>query len=407
MSSTLPYDPRVIAEANGVRGVIDVYRRRVASGDVGQLPVVIGLIVIWAIFAITSSGTFLSPFNLTNLALQSASVGTIAVGVVFVLLLGEIDLTAGIVSGLASGVMAVMNVTMGIPGPIAVGGAIAVGVVIGLIQGTWIARFRIPSFVVTLAGLIAWQGALLFVLGRTGTLNLNDPFVTGLAGTFFTGPVAWLLGAAFVAYVGGTALLTRRSRSAAGLPAEPVAALGIRVAIIALVVAGAIAVVTQDRGVPLSLVTLVVVVLIMDFMVRRTRFGRMIFAVGGNAEAARRAGIKVDRVRVAVFTLASAFAAWGGVLGASRLLAVNQSSGSGDVLLNAIAAAVIGGTSLFGGRGSVWAAILGILVIQSISNGMDLLSVESSIKLIITGAVLLAAVTIDAVARRGRESAGR
>jgi D-xylose transport system permease protein len=305
--------------------------------------------------------------------------------------------------------MAVLNVTMGVPGPVAVGAALLVGIGIGLLQGTWITKFGIPAFVVTLAGLIAWQGALLFVLGSTGTLNLNDGFIKGLAGTFFTGAIAWGLGALFVLYVAVTALTTRRSRMAAGLPSEPIVVLAIRVVVIAVLVAVAILVLLQDasRGLPLSLVILVALVVVMDFVARRTRFGRMIFAVGGNAEAARRAGIKVDRVRIAVFTMASLFAAIGGILAASRLLAVNQSAGGGDVLLNAIAAAVIGGTSLFGGRGTVWAALLGILVIQSISNGMDLLSFESSVKFMITGAVLLTAVTIDAVARRGREVSGR
>jgi D-xylose transport system permease protein len=408
--STMPLDPRLVVEQGGLAGAIAGYRRRIASGDVGQLPVVVGLIVIWTVFALTSpNNSFLTPFNLTNLALQSAATGTIAIGVVFVLLLGEIDLTVGIVSGLASAVMAVLNVSMGVPGPVAVLAGLAVGLAIGLLQGLWITKFGIPAFVVTLAGLIAWQGALLFVLGSTGTLNLNDGFIKGLAGTFFTGAVAWGLGALFVLYVAATALTTRRSRMAADLPSEPIVVLGIRVIVIAVLVAVAIFVLLQDpeRGLPLSLVILVALVVLMDFVARRTRFGRMIFAVGGNAEAARRAGIKVDRVRIAVFTMASLFAAIGGILAASRLLAVNQSAGGGDVLLNAIAAAVIGGTSLFGGRGTVWAALLGILVIQSISNGMDLLSFESSVKFMITGAVLLTAVTIDAVARRGREVSGR
>ena len=181
----------------------------------------------------------------------------------------------------------------------------------------------------------------------------------------------------------------------------------VRAAVVAAGTAFALFVFDQNRGLPLSLVFLVGLVVVMDFVVRRTRFGRMIFAVGGNAEAARRAGMPVQPVRVAVFTLASTFAAFGGILAASRLLAVNQSSGSGDVLLNAIASAVIGGTSLFGGRGTVWAALLGIVVIQSISNGMDLLSYQPAVKQMITGAVLLAAVTVDALARRGRRQAGR
>jgi len=407
MTSTMAEDPRLIAEREGFGGLIALYRTRLAQGELGQVPVVVGLIVIWGIFWWASHGAFFNPLNLVNLALQMAAVGTIAVGVVFVLLLGEIDLTVGIVSGLCAAIMAVLNVKFGLPGPVAVAGGLAVGVAIGSIHGIWITRFGIPSFVVTLAGLIGWAGTLLFVLGSTGTINLVDPFIVGLAGTFFTGVSAWLIGALFVAYIAGSGYLARRGRKAAGLRAEPLSFIAFRVVIVAIGTAGAIIVFSQDRGLPLSLVFLVGLIVVMDYIARRTRFGRMVFAVGGNAEAARRAGIPVRPVRIAVFVLASTFAAWGGILAASRLLAVNQSAGSGDVLLNAIASAVIGGTSLFGGRGTIWAALLGILVIQSISNGMDLLSFDPPVKQMITGAVLLAAVTVDAVARRGRAQAGR
>ncbi|MEA2662145.1 MAG: D-xylose transport system permease protein, partial [Chloroflexota bacterium] len=339
-------DPRLVADRPGLRGTLATYRTRIAQGDIGQLPVLIGLLVIWLVFYATSHGTFFSPFNLVNLALQMAAVGTIAVGVVFVLLLGEIDLTVGIVSGLCAGIMAVLNVKMGVPGPAAVAAGVAAGTAIGVFQGMWITRFRIPSFVVTLAGLIGWQGALLFVLGSTGTINLRDPFITALAGTYFTGGVAAALGVALVGYVVGLSYLDRTRRLAAGLGAEALSALLIRSAVIGAFVAGAILVLTQDRGVPLSLVFLVGLIVLLDHVAKRTRFGRMVFAVGGNREAARRAGIPVQAVRVAVFAIASTCAAWGGVLAASRLLAVSQSAGSGDVLLNAIAAAVIGGTSL-------------------------------------------------------------
>ena len=405
--STLQGDPRLIQERSGLAGLLAGYQRRVRQGDVGQLPVVVGLAAIWGIFFWSTNGVFFRPENLVNLSLQMAAVGTIAVGVVFVLLLGEIDLTVGVVSGLCAALMAVLNVKLGVPGVVAVLAGLGAGVLIGLVHGFWITRFRIPSFVVTLAGLIGWQGALLFVLGSTGTINLRDPFITALAGTFFKGTVGWAIGAILVLYLASSAAIGRRRRLAAGLPAESMAALVVRIAVPAIAIAVGIWALDQERGLPLSLVLLVGLIVFMDYVVRRTRFGRMIFAVGGNAEAARRAGIPVDRVRIAVFVIASTFAAWGGVLAASRLLAVNQSAGSGDVLLNAIASAVIGGTSLFGGRGTVWAALLGILVIQSISNGMDLLSFEPSVKQMITGVVLLAAVTIDAIARRGREAAGR
>jgi D-xylose transport system permease protein len=334
-------------------------------------------------------------------------VGTISVGVVLVLLLGEIDLTVGIVSGLCAAVMAVLNVKHGVSAPLALLAGTLTGVAVGLVQGFWITRFGIPSFVVTLAGLIGWQGLLLYVLGPTGTINLNDPTITGLAGTFFTGPLAYALAGVFLLYVALGPLLTHRRRRAAGLSVPPVMFVAIRAAVVSVAVLIAVATLDSDRGLSSSLIFFVGLVVVMDFLLRRTRFGRMIYAIGGNAEAARRAGIPVKRVRTIVFVLASTLAAWGGILGASRGLAVNQSAGQGAVLLNAIAAAVVGGTSLFGGRGSVWAALLGIIVIQSISNGMDLLSLQPSIKFMITGGVLLTAVTIDAVLRRGQQAAGR
>jgi D-xylose transport system permease protein len=256
--------------------------------------------------------------------------------------------------------------------------------------------------------MIAWQGALLWVLGSTGTINLRDSFITGIAGTFFK--EVWsgvLMGTTLVIGYAAMKFLDRRRRLAAGLPAASAQALLGRVTLVAVVVSGALLVFYMDRGLPLAAVIFVGLVILIDWLTKRTIYGRHIYAVGGNAESARRAGIQVDRVRISVFMLASTIAAIAGVLAASRLLAVNQSSGSSDILLNAIAATVIGGTSLFGGRGSAWSALLGALVIGSISNGMDLLAFESSLKFIITAAVLLAAVTIDAVTRRRREAIGR
>jgi D-xylose transport system permease protein len=403
--STMLNDPRLIADQGGIRGLVTRFRQRLSSGDVGQLPVVIGLIVIWGIFLFASNGKFFLSINLVNLALQMAATGTIAVGVVFVLLLGEIDLTVGVVSGLAAAVMAVVNVKIGLPGPVAVVSGVVAGFLIGLFHGFWITRFRIPAFVVTLAGQIAWTGLLLWVIGSNGTVNIRDPFIVAFAGTFFSGLSGYFLGAVLVAYIGLTGLLNARRRRAAGLQAEAMSMVALRVVGLAVVLAIGITALDGDRGVPLSFVLLITIVVLMDYIIRRTRFGRMVMAVGGNSEAARRAGIPVVRVRIAVFALASTLSAFGGVLAASRLLAVEQSTGTGPELLNAIAAAVIGGTSLFGGRGTAWAALLGILVIQSISNGMDLLNFESPYKFMVTGAVLLAAVTIDAFARSGKKSA--
>jgi D-xylose transport system permease protein len=270
-----------------------------------------------------------------------------------------------------------------------------------------VTRFRVPAFVVTLAGLLAWQGAQLFVLGSTGTVTISDGFIEGLANTFFIPLDAWLLAIVLIAAYAGVKLWDRRSRVAAGLPVPPFRALIIRIAILAVALLATAAVLAADRGLPLAAMLFVGLVLVFDVLIRRTRFGRHVLAVGGSDEAARRAGIQVDNVRLVVFVICSTMAAAGGILAASRLFAVNQSSGGSTTLLYAIAAVVIGGTSLFGGRGSAWSALLGALVIGSIDNGMDLLGLESDIKFMITGAVLLIAATVDALARRGRQAAGR
>jgi D-xylose transport system permease protein len=382
------------------------FLQRVAQGELGELRVLIGLILIWGIFTLAND-RFLTATNLVNLSLQIAATGMISIGVVLVLLLGEIDLSVAIVSGLCAAVMAVLIEQHGWPAVPGIAAAIAAGAAIGLFQGVVVTRFGIPSFVVTLAGLIGWQGALLWVLGSTGTVNITNSTIVDLAGTFFTGATAWIVAAVVVAAFALASLDARRLRLRAGLAAATPVVLAVRVAAVALVAFGVVAVLDQDRGVPLALVILIGFVVVFDFVVRRTRFGRHVLAVGGNAEAARRAGIRIDGVRVVVFVLASALAACGGILFASRLLAVNQSSGGSDLLLLAIAGPVIAGTSLFGGRGTVWAALLGGLVIGSITNGMDLLALPSSTKYMVTGGVLLAAVVVDAAARQRRQRAGR
>jgi len=404
--SAIAGDPRLIADRPGLAGTLEGVWRRVSQGEIGSLPVVAALILIAIVFQ-SLNPNFLTPRNLTNLVLQIAAMGTISVGVVLVLLLGEIDLSVGAVSGLCAAVMAVLNVKAGLPGALAVGVGILAGAGIGLLQGVWITRFRVPSFVVTLAGLLGWQGLLLWVLGDTGTVNLTDPAITNLAGIFLGPRLGWLVGLGAVAVFLASLSRARRRRVAAGLGVGTTGALVARIVLVGGGILLAIAVLDAGRGVPLAMLILLGFVVAFDSVTTRTRWGRHVFAVGGNAEAARRAGVAVDRVRVLVFTLSATLAACGGILAASRLLAVNQSSGSGDVVLNAIAAAVIGGTSLFGGRGTIWSALLGALVIGSISNGMDLLALASSVKFMITGGVLLAAVTIDAVSRRGRQAAGR
>jgi D-xylose transport system permease protein len=387
------------------RPQVDLLRRFIA-GDLAELRVVLALALIWVIFY-AQEPRFLSSVNLSNLVLQTTAVGLVSIGIVLVLLLGEIDLSVGAVSGLCAAIMAVLNVKHGWSPYLAIAAGVLAGTAIGLFQGSVFTRFAVPSFVVTLAGLLAWPGAQLEVLGETGTVNLNDPKILGLTSTFYSDTVGWIIALVAIGLYATTALRGRQKRVSQGLSAPQVGLLVLRIGLVAVATLVAVWVMNDDRGVPLAALILVGFCLVFFYITTRTTFGRHIFAVGGNAEAARRAGIHVTRVRVIVFMIASSMAAIGGIMAASRLLAVNQSSGSGDFLLLAIAGPVIAGTSLFGGRGSVWHALLGALVITSISNGMDLLALQSSVKFMVTGAVLLLAVVIDAIARRQRQAAGR
>jgi D-xylose transport system permease protein len=350
----------------------------------GSLRVFIVLAIIWIIFQ-SQNDNFLSSFNLTNLVLQIAAVGMISIGITLILLLGEIDLSVGAVSGFAAAVMAVLNTKHGW-GPIpAIGAALAVGLAIGMINGFFVTQFGIPSFVVTLAGLLAWQG---------------------LTSTFYGKTFAWILAAVVIGAYAASGFGERVKRSRAGLTPPNMTGFILRLVAVGVGTVAAVLILTDDRGIPLAGLILVGFCALLVFVTERTVWGRHVFAVGGSAEAARRAGIPVRRLRMTVFALASMFAAAGGILGASRLQAVNQSSGGSDLLLLAIAGPVIAGTSLFGGRGSVWGALLGALVIGSISNGMDLLGLKSEDKFLITGGVLLIAVVIDALIRNEREKAG-
>ena len=408
--STMVNDPRLTSEQSGNQ--IQQWWQRFRQSDLGPLPIIFGLLIIWLVFQ-RANDKFLSPLNLTNLMAQISALGTIAVGSVLVLLLGEVDLSMGAVSGLCAAIMAVLNVKMGVPGPLAVLIGLLAGLGVGLFQGFWVTRFKIPSFIITLAGQIGWVGALLYVLGETGTVNLRDNFIVGLAGTFLKRDVpkgelfSWLVGILFIVIYAAGFIWERQRRKRAGLQFRSIGGLIFQIGVVVVLVIGMLLITNADRGLPSAMVFFIAVLVLFDFITQRTVFGRHIYAVGGNAEAARRASINVTFVRIAVFGLASTLAAFGGILAASRLLAVNQSSGGSDLLLNVIASAVIGGTSLFGGRGTVWSALLGALVIGSISNGMDLLALPSPIKFMITGGVLLVAVTIEALSRQRRESAGR
>lgn len=400
-------DERLIA-SQGVSGWLRAFTSRLKSGDLGSLPVVIGLIIIWGVFQVLND-SFLSSRNLVNLTLQSAAVGTIAIGIVLVLLLGEIDLSVGSVSGLAAAILAVGMVNQGWPDLLAIVAGLVAGLVIGLSYGALFTRFGVPSFVITLAGLLGILGLQLYVLGKEGTINI--PFESGIVKfaqqTFLPTAVSYILVVVAVAVVAGARLRTNMQRKAAGLSTTPNAMIALRAALLLVVLLVPTYVLNRDRGVSVMFLLFVGLVVVMDFAIRRTRWGRSVMAVGGNVEAARRAGINVKGIYLSVFALCSTFAALGGILAAGRLAAANQSSGGGDTNLNAIAAAVIGGTSLFGGRGTAYSALLGIIVIQSISSGLSLLNLDSSIRYMVTGAVLLLAVTVDSLSRRSRAAHGR
>jgi D-xylose transport system permease protein len=404
--ASTPENDIALRDRDAERGLVSGYVDRLRGGDLGSLPVIFGVVVVWLVFYLQND-RFLSAFNLTNLSLQITALGIAGIGVVLVLLLGEIDLAVGSVAGLAAAAMTVVNLDHGIPGVLSIILGLGAGALVGLFHGVIITQFRVPSFVVTLAGFIGWQGVLLYVLGEGGARNVTDSATLKLTNTYFQEAVAWPLVIAVLVAMVASDNVTRRRRVAAGLPVGPYAGALLRQGVIAVVAIAAVLVWTQDRGLPLAILILIGLVIGFDLLMRRTTFGRHVFAVGGNEEAARRAGIAVTRIRIIVFVLSGVFAAAGGIMLASRGLSVNQSTGGGAFLLNAIAAAVIGGTSLFGGRGSIYSALLGALVIGSVANGIALLGLSSDFEFMITAAVLLAAVLVDATARRGRQSSGR
>jgi len=399
-------DERLSTSA-GIRGAIQEALNRIRGGDVGSLPVVVGVAIIFAIFQILNS-FFLSAANLVDLAADSVAVGTISIGIVLVLLVGQIDLSVGSMSGVASTILGVGMIVHGWPVWLALAVGLAAGLVTGAIYGGIYVLFSVPSFVITLAGLLALLGFQLKLLGTNGSINIPfDNFIVRFTQQMFVPrPMAYVL-AAVVAVVYLVFVLARiRRRKVNDLSAPSL--VGALIKFVALLVALEFICwyLNKDRGIPAPFVMFVVLVVGMNYLLTRTRWGRAVFAVGGSVEAARRAGIKVNRVYISVFVLCSVFAALGGLLAAGRLASASISSGTGDVNLDAIAAAVIGGTSLFGGRGSAQSALLGILVIEAIASGLNLLNLDSSIRFMITGGVLVLAVVVDSLSRRSRAAHG-
>jgi D-xylose transport system permease protein len=406
--------PAHVEEATPVvdYSLLGIARRRweaLKAGDVGSLPIVIGLALIVAFFY-TKNENFLTAGNFTNLMTQMAGVTTIAIGVVFVLLLGEIDLSIAYVAGVAGVIVAQLQVPDGhweVKGILAIAIAVTITALIGMVQGSFVAYVGVPSFVVTLAGLLFWQGVILYRIGEAGVIIIEDTRINDVANYFFSDRAGLLIAAIGSGLFALSTLAGVVGRRRHGIHTDNLVLVVAKLVFVGAVLFGAVIWANKERGFPLAFVLVIILLVFWTWVAERTTFGRHVYAVGGNAEAARRAGINVARIRVYVFMISGLMAGFGGVILAARLNSVDLNAGGGTLLLDAISAAVIGGTSLFGGRGRVISALLGALVISTVGNGIDLLGYSSAIKYMVTGLILLAAVTLDAVSRRRLERAGR
>ena len=391
------------------------YWGRVRGGDLGSLPAVLGLVVLSLIFGVARE-TFFSPLNFANLFTQGAQVVFIAMGLIFVLLLGEIDLSAGFASGVCGAVMAILLTNHGVAWYLAIPAALLTGVVIGLALGLLIAKVGIPSFVVTLAAFLGFQGLLLVLLGGGINISIRDPFVISLNNDNIPVLWSWILAIGVVAGYALVQFNRVRARAARGLVTDPVGIVLLRIAGLAVLVLTTTAVLSQERavnpainslkGVPIVVPVIGAFLIFWTFVLSRTTYGRHVYAVGGNTEAARRAGIPVDRIRISVFAIASTMAAIGGIMAVSRASSVDPNTGGSNILLYSVGAAVIGGTSLFGGKGKIINAVIGGAVIAVIDNGMGLMGFSSGQKYIFTGLILLVAASVDALARRRAAATG-
>ncbi|MET8140610.1 ABC transporter permease [Sphaerisporangium sp. NPDC005288] len=415
MSTTMVPDKQTAAPAPSLGGNARAYIGRVRGGDMGALPAILGLLVLCTAFAVLRP-VFLSAINFANLFTQGAAISVIAMGLVFVLLLGEIDLSAGYTSGVCAAVLAVMMTQNGQPWYLSVGAAILTGVVIGLILGALVAKLGIPSFVVTLAAFLGFQGLLLVLVNEGNNIAIRDPLIIAIENKNLPPSLGWILYAVCVLVYAAIQVVRARRRAGRGLAADTAGIIAVRVG--ALVILGGLAVYALNlersrnallvslKGVPIVVPVVLALLIIWTFVLRRTAYGRHIYAVGGNAEAARRAGINVDRIRVSAFVICSGMASIGGIILASQASSVDPSTGGSDVLLFAVGAAVIGGTSLFGGKGRVLDAILGGAVVAVINNGMGLMGYSASVKYIVTGLVLLLAAGVDALSRKRAAASG-
>jgi D-xylose transport system permease protein len=410
MSTAAPVDIELAAEdQNSFGAIVRARWEAMKAGDVGSLPVIIGIVGI-LIYFMLKTDIFFSAVNFINLIGQMAGVTVIAMGVVFVLLIGEIDLSVGFVSGVAGVTVAELQLPGSghqFPGLVAIACAIALGAAIGAVQGSFVALLGVPSFVVTLAGLLIWQGVILNLLGTQGVIGIEDQLINDIELYLLPQNVGWIVAGIFSAGLALSALASYVSRRRAGLPTGNVILILIRVVFFSGLIFAAFAVANHSRGMPVVALIILALVIMWSFVATRTSFGRHVYAVGGSAEAARRAGINVARVRILCFMICSSMAAFGGVIFASYLNSVDLTAGGGTILLDSISAAVIGGVSLFGGRGRVTGALFGGIIIGMIANGIDSIGYSDAVKYITTGVILLAAVTLDTLLRRRQAAAGR
>lgn len=400
-------DERLI-EQQGLVPVLQGFWNRIKGGDLGSLPVIIGLAVILTVFYTIEPVSMSSRTLVSNLRF-AAPLGIIALGIVLVLLVGEIDLSVGALSGFAAASMTVLLVEQDRPLPVAMAVGIGIGVAVGVFYAALYNWIGVPSFVFSLAGLLAFQGALLKVLGDKGTITLpNDSWLIQFARFGYVDPTtAYVIVLAITTVYLGAQLWERRRRAASELSTVWFPLVIAKTALLGGGLLWLTWYLNVDRGWPKVWLLFSALVVGFDLLLRRTRWGRHVFAVGGNEEAARRSGIKVARIYLSVFIGCSTLAAFGGLMAAGVFGSVSQATGTVDTNLTAISAAVIGGTSLFGGRGSAYSAMFGILVLQSINSGLNLTNVDSSVRFMITGGVLLLAVGIDSISRKRREASGR
>ncbi len=408
MSDTTTPDEVASATAGKPQGfseAVEAWWVRVRAGQLGNLPIIIGLLAITIIFT-SLNERFLSSVNFVNLIVQVAPLAVIAMGVTFVLIIAEVDLSVGYLSGVAMVVLGRLLGEQGWPAWAAILAVLLLGAVAGFVQGWFVAKVGLPSLIVTLAGLVGFNGLVLILIGGRGTVVIQNDVIIDITNRYLPTIVSYVLVVVGALAYGAVHMARRGRRARAELEVEPVNLLVVRV--IGLAALGLVAVyfASRSRGVPFVAVLLVLLLAGLSVLLFRTRTGRHLFAVGGNPEATNRAGIDLVRARITAFMISGAMAALGGIVFASRLRSVDTGAGGGQIELNAIAAAVIGGTSLFGGRGTISAALLGAFVIMGVDNGMGLLGLSSGFKFVVTAVVLLAAVLVDSIARRGQKRSG-